>query len=49
MMSERTGVAGRLELVHTGLVCRDMESASARLSEILGVHGSVEIGKTGPW
>ena len=38
MMSERTGIAGRLELVHTGLVCRDMESASARLSEILGVH-----------
>ena len=38
MMTELAAVAGGLELVHTGLVCRDMESASARLSEILGVH-----------
>lgn len=38
MMSEWTSVAGRLELVHTGLVCREMESASARLADILGVH-----------
>lgn len=38
MMTELAAVAGGLELVHTGLVCRDMKSASARLSEILGVH-----------
>ena len=38
MMTKWTGIAGRLDLVHTGVVCRDMESASARLAEVLGVR-----------
>ena len=27
-----------LQLVHTGLVCRDIDTAKARLSEMLNVH-----------
>lgn len=38
MTTELADDPGGLELVHTGLVCRDIDSASARLSELLNVQ-----------